>query len=256
MSDTTPLIALSHVTKRFGRQPVLRDVTFALAPGDTLLLLGNNGAGKTTLLQLLSSVMRPSSGELRFRGRPYTRCGAEVRQAIGAMSHDSRFYADLTARENLRVFGTLYGVSELPARIASVLAAVRLDTVPDVPVRAFSSGMLKRLGLARLQMQAPQVLLLDEPYSGLDQASLELMDEYLRQFRDGGGTTVLVTHQFTSGVGLCNCILIVDRGRVVYHQAEAGLTAARCAALLAAHAGGPGGPPATGDGDGMASHRP
>jgi heme exporter protein A len=246
MSDTTPLIALSRVTKRFGRQPVLREVSLELTQGDSLLLLGNNGAGKSTLLHLLSSVMRPSSGELRFRGRPYTRAGAEVRRAIGAMSHDSRFYADLTARENLRVFGTLYGIAGLPARIESVLAAVRLDAVPDVPVRTFSSGMLKRLGLARLQLQAPQVLLLDEPYSGLDQASLELMDEYLRQFRDAGGTTVLVTHQFTNGVGLCNCILIVDRGRVVYHQPASGLTAARCAALLAAHAGVPDGPPATG----------
>lgn len=233
-----PVFSLDRVSKRFGYAFALREVSFELAEGEFALLLGNNGAGKSTLLRILSTLMRPSAGIVRYRGAPYPASHAPARQELGVMSHESRLYGDLTAEENLRLFGTLYGVPELPAAIGAALRRVGLHDVPGVPTRAFSSGMVKRLALARLLIQRPRVLLLDEPYSGLDQGSLELFDAYLEEFRAGGGTTLLVTHQFTNGLGRCGRVLVLHRGRLVYNRPAAGLDAAACAALLREHAGG------------------
>jgi len=242
-SSAPAVFSLERVAKRFGYAPVLEEVTFDLAEGETALLLGNNGAGKSTLLRILSTLMRPSTGVLRFRGKALPGAGDAARRELGVISHESRLYGDLTAAENLRLFGTLYGVDGLAAAIPAALERVRLADVPGVPVRAFSSGMVKRLALARLLLYRPRVLLLDEPYSGLDQASLALFDAFLREFRESGGTSVLVTHQFTGGVGLCSRVLILHRGRLVYNQPAQGLDAAACAALLGRHASGA--PPTT-----------
>ncbi len=227
-----PIFSLSSIGKRFGHRRILRDLSFEVHGGEFLLLLGGNGAGKTTLLKLLSSLMRPSEGEVRFKGKPYHAAGAKLRAAIGTISHESQFYGDLTARENLRVFGTLYGVAPLAARIAPALEEFNLANFPEVPVRAFSSGMVKRLALARLTLFRPQVLLLDEPYSGLDQDSVKLLDDFLARFKGAGGTTVMVTHQFTSGVGFCNRLLILHEGALVYNRPATKLTARQCATLL------------------------
>lgn len=232
------VFSLDRVGKRFGHTPVLEDLSFELPEGECTLLLGNNGAGKSTLLRILSTLMRPSAGTVRFRGLALPEAGDSARRELGVISHESRLYGDLTAAENLRLFGTLYGVADLGAAIPAALERVRLADVPDVPARAFSSGMTKRLALARLLLYRPRVLLLDEPYSGLDQGSLELFDAYLREFQRGGGTIVLVTHQFTNGIGLCNRVMILHRGRLVYNQSAQGLDAATCARLLRERAGG------------------
>ncbi|MDH4246788.1 MAG: heme ABC exporter ATP-binding protein CcmA [Deltaproteobacteria bacterium] len=236
--STPAVFDLHAVEKSFGHRQALRGITCEVAAGEFVLLLGNNGAGKSTLLRILSTLMRPSTGQVRFQGQPLHDSGGAARARLGVISHESRFYPDLTAMENLRVFGTLYGVTDLPTILRASLAEVRLDDVPDVPVRGFSSGMLKRLAIARLLLYSPPVLLLDEPYSGLDQTSIALLDAYLRRFRDGGGTTVLVTHQFTGGVGLCTRIILLHQGRLVYNQPESGVTAARCAELLQQFGGG------------------
>ena len=234
------VFSLHEVSKRFGRAHVLRKVSFSVQPGDFLMLLGGNGAGKSTLLKIMSSLMNPSDGELRFRGVPYASSGEQLRRSIGVISHDGQFYGDLTAKENLRVAGTLHGVDDLKTRIPEALSELQLDGFPDVPVRAFSSGMLKRLAFARLRLYRPQVLLLDEPYTGLDQASVRLLDQFLERFRDEGGTTVMVTHQFTNGVSFCNRILILNRGVVMYNQGVEDLSAEKCAALLEEHSRPPG----------------
>ena len=187
-----PLFSVSSLEKRFGRHIILRGVSFEVFTGDFLLLLGSNGAGKSTLLKILSSLMRPTRGVLHFEERPYAAAGADLRGAIGMISHESRFYGDLTARENLKVFGTLYGVPRLREKIDAALEEVNLLSFPEVPVRAFSSGMLKRLALGRLALYRPRVLLLDEPYSGLDRNSVKMLDDYLDGFKKGGGTTIML----------------------------------------------------------------
>lgn len=223
---------LEQVGKRFGYRPALEEVSFSVEEGDFVLLLGNNGAGKTTLLRILSTLMRPSSGRVLFRGEPMERTAQSARSSLGMISHESRFYLDLTARENLHVFGKLYGVANLRARIARVLEEVRLEGAPNIPVRGYSSGMLKRLSIARFLLYQPKVLLLDEPYSGLDLDSLGLLDQFLEEFRNQGGTTVMVTHQFTGGVGLATRIVLLQRGRLVYNQSVSGVTPEKCADLL------------------------
>ena len=237
-----PVFTLEAVGKRFGYRAALEAVSAEIPAGAFALLLGSNGAGKTTLLRLLSTLMRPSSGRILFRGEALPAASARARHDLGMISHDSRLYPDLTAKENLRVFGRLYEVAGLPARIAAALEQVHLDDVTDVPVRAFSSGMLKRLSIARLLLYGPRVLLLDEPYSGLDQASIALLDAFLADFQRGGGTTVMVTHQFTAGVGLATRALVLHRGSLVYNQPAQGLTPGRCAELL--QEAGTGGAPA------------
>ena len=223
---------LEQVGKRFGFRPALEEVSFFVEEGEFVLLLGNNGAGKTTLLRILSTLMRPSSGRVMFRGEAMERTAQSARSSLGMISHESRFYPDLTARENLRVFGTLYDVPNLSGRITRVLEEVRLEGVPDIPVRGYSSGMLKRLSIARFLLYQPKVLLLDEPYSGLDLNSLGLLDQFLEGFRKEGGTTVMVTHQFTGGVGLATRIVLLHQGRLVYNQGVSGVTPEKCAELL------------------------
>jgi heme exporter protein A len=234
----TALFELQAVSKRIGHRTILDELSFRIDPGGFTLLLGNNGAGKTTLLRLLSGLMRPSLGTLRFRGEPYPRAAEALRRAVGMLSHESRLYGDLSAAENLRLFGTLHGMRELERRIATALERVRLEHVAEIPLRAFSSGMTKRVAIARLILCEPSVLLLDEPYSGLDQASLAMLDEWLTGFQAAGGTTLMTTHQFTSRTVQCDRILILHQGRLVYNRHEERPSAQRCAQLLNQYASG------------------
>jgi heme exporter protein A len=229
----SPEFSLRAVVKRFGHRTVLREISLDIAPGEIVLLLGENGAGKSTLLRLLSSLTRPSSGTLLFRGQPLKGEAAEqMRRELGVLSYEARLYPDLTARENLRVFGTLHGVEGLATRIEDMLERVGLRDVPEVPVRAFSSGMSKRLGLARLQLTAPKVVLLDEPYASLDVASQGLIDGMLHDLRRQGGTAILVTHQFPPGIAACTRAVVLQQGALRYNQPVSNLDAAACAALL------------------------
>lgn len=235
---TTPIFELDSVTKQIGHRPILRGLSLTIEPGAFSLLLGNNGAGKTTLLRLLCGLMRPSSGTLRFRGRPLASASVELRRAAGLLSHETRLYGDLTAAENLRLAGKLYGVNDLRKRVPESLERVRLDHVRDIPVRTFSSGMAKRVAIARLLLCEPAVMLLDEPYSGLDQESVELLDETLETFQQSGGTAIMATHQFTPRTARCGRILILHQGSLVYNQAESQPGAERCAELLNRYSAG------------------
>ena len=226
------VFALTAVGKHFGYRTALEAVSLEVTEGEFVLLLGGNGAGKTTLLKILSTLMRPSAGSVLFRGEPFPGAAPLARRDLAMISHESRLYADLTALENLRLFGTLYGLHGLMAPAREALAEVRLADVADIPVRSFSSGMLKRLAIARLLLQRPRVLLLDEPYAGLDQGSVTLLDDYLSRFTRQGGTTIMVTHQFTGGVRLCTRIVILHQGRLVYNRPACAPTAERCAELL------------------------
>jgi heme exporter protein A len=229
----TPEFSLRAVTKRYGHRAVLRDVTLDLAAGECVLVLGENGAGKSTLLRLLSALTRPTSGELQFRGEPlHGPIATILRHELGVLSPEPRLYADLTAHENLRLFGTLHGLSNLKTRIEGVLERVGLGTVPELPVRTFSSGMSKRLGLARLFLSEPRIVLLDEPYANLDAASQSLIDELLGDLKRSGGTAILVTHQFPPGVTLCTRALVLHQGTLRYNRPVTGLDAAACAEIL------------------------
>ena len=216
----TPLIALHKVSKRFGFRTILQSIDLDILTGDCTLLLGNNGAGKTTLLQIICSLTRPSEGEIHFKGRSYREAAHQMRQATASIAHESRLYGDLTATENLKVFGNLHAVKNLLQQIEKSLKFVALDYAKHLPVHTFSSGMVKRLTIAKLILRQPELLILDEPYTGLDENSTQLFQEYLKQFHQEGGTILMVTHQYALGLQICNRVLVIQH-RIIQHDVPA-----------------------------------
>lgn len=205
------LVSVTDVTKRFGRHVGVADVTVELARGESVVLLGANGAGKTTLIRILASLSRPTDGSVTVDGVELTGGDPGVRSRIGVLSHETMLYDDLTARENLRLHARLHGVDDEACE--RWLDRVGLAERGSDRVRGFSHGMAKRLALARALLHDPDVLLLDEPYSGLDQDSLERVESILAG--QGGRTLLASTHDLARGLALADRLLVLHRGRLV-----------------------------------------
>nr|WP_229056341.1 ABC transporter ATP-binding protein [Collinsella sp. D33t1_170424_A12] len=201
------------MVKQFGRRRGLDGVDLEVPSGAFLSIFGPNGAGKTTLLRMLALLARPTRGELSLLGVDALEEPDSLRSRIGLISHKPMLYGDLTARENLRFFASLYGdVDE--ARIDELLRLVELDHRCNDCARTFSRGMQQRLSIARALVNDPELVLLDEPYSGLDPHAAELFDELIGRVRDGR-TFVMVSHDLEKGFAMCSHALILARGRVV-----------------------------------------
>jgi heme exporter protein A len=210
----TPAILVERVTKRFGHLVALNGVDLRVDEGGSVALLGPNGAGKTTLLRLISTLGRPSSGAVRIRGIDTQSDPEAVRAQIGLISHQTLLYEDLTAEENLRFYGRLYGLSGLPERVQEALDRVGLTGREGDRVRGFSRGMKQRLAIARATLHEPTILLLDEPFTGLDAAAQAMLSGMIRDLRAAGRTVLLVTHDIGQGHALCDEYAILSRGRV------------------------------------------
>ncbi len=211
------VVEVQGLVKYFGRLPVLRGVSCRVAKGEVLAFFGPNGAGKTTFLKILATLLRPSAGAVclfggRFRGR-------ELRQRLGFLSHESFLYPDLTPWENLSFYSRAFGLPSRTDRIAALLEEVGLSGWEHFPVRVFSHGMERRLALARVLLHDPELLLLDEPYSGLDAQGISLLQSLFQRARASGKTVLLTTHDFALGLEVCSRALILHRGEVVW-QAE------------------------------------
>jgi heme exporter protein A len=206
-------LSLSGIGKTFGRHRALIDVNVSFESGAVAAVLGPNGAGKSTMLAILSTLVRPSNGQLTF-GDEGAR-GELDRARIGYVGHEPGLYGDLTARQNLELFARLYGVPAL--RVDEMLARVNLaDVRRDAITRTFSRGMQQRLALARALLHEPQVLLFDEPSSALDPAGAAWLAEELARERDAGRLVVLVTHDLEAAARVASHLVILRRGRVVY----------------------------------------
>ena len=190
------------------------DVTFDLPEGSLLSVFGSNGAGKTTLLRLLSTLTRPSGGYACILGIDIKEEPDEARKHIGFISHDAMLYPDLTAEENLAFYGELYGVSNPKARARELLDAVGLDYRRLDYVRTFSRGMTQRVSIARALVHDPAVVLLDEPYSGLDPHAVEVFDDLVASMRNER-TFIMVSHDLRKGLSLCTHALVLAKGKVV-----------------------------------------
>lgn len=188
-----PLLEATALVRRFGGVRALGGVSLAVAPGELVLLLGPNGAGKTTLLRTIAGLARPSGGRVTVAGRDVHREPA-ARAALGFLSHNALLYDDLTPRENLRFAATLHGLDDAERRIDGALASAALVERADRPVRGFSRGMLQRLALARALLPDPPLLLLDEPFTGLDFPSAEALRHRLGAERAAGRALICVTH--------------------------------------------------------------
>ena len=205
---------MKGLSKAFGTRKAVDDVSFTLPEGAFLSIFGPNGAGKTTLLRVLSTLARPSAGEARLCGIDLKEEPDKVRERIGLISHQSMLYPDLTAQENLMLYAELYGIPDPQARVDELLSAVGLSHRRLDPVRTFSRGMTQRVSIARALVHDPQVVFLDEPYSGLDPHAVDIFDKLINAVR-GDRTFVMVSHDLSKGFHLCTHVLVLARGRVV-----------------------------------------
>ena len=221
MPDDSAIIEAEGLSKAYGGMPVLRSLNFSVRRGEFVALLGANGSGKSTLLRLLSGLSKPTAGAIRIGGWEMPREAMAVRAQIGLVAHQPLLYENLTARENLEFFGKLYGLSreERERRSAELLRTIGLRKRADSLVRAFSRGMKQRLSIARATLHQPDLLLLDEPYSGLDQNAIERLDQLLWTATEDGRTIIMSTHQLERIPRKARRALVLARGRIAFDDA-------------------------------------
>jgi heme ABC exporter ATP-binding subunit CcmA len=208
------MIAVHKLFKRFGMKTVLRGLDFDVQPGEFVALLGPNGAGKTTFLRILASLSRPSLGTVSVAGYRLPDQAAAVRARLGVVSHLPLLYGDLTAEENLRFFGRMYGVIDIEGRITEVLELIGLAERRRDLVRTFSRGMQQRLAIGRAVFHDPDVMLFDEPHTGLDQDASAMLDEVLRSVAAKGRTIVMTSHDLMRAEDLATRFDILSRGNI------------------------------------------
>jgi heme exporter protein A len=214
-------LQLKQIGKSYGGRRALIDVSAELRAGQVTAIVGPNGAGKSTLLGILSTLVAPTSGELRWDADLMHR-GSAARAAIGYVGHEPGVYGDLSATQNLTLFAELYGLATPAARAAAMLARVGLGDVPaEAAVRTFSRGMQQRLALARALLHAPALLLFDEPGSALDPAGADWLVSQLRAERAAGRIVVLVTHDLDAAGMIADHLIVLRRGRLVFDETRA-----------------------------------
>lgn len=209
-----PAIEATKLTKAFGKRKAVDEVSFELPEKTFLTIFGPNGAGKTSLLRLLSTLSRPTSGSAQLFGLDIKEKADEVRGHIGYISHNPMVYPDLSALDNLLFVAKLYGVAQPEKRALELLEAVELKHRRDDVVSSFSRGMTQRLSIARALVHDPDIIFLDEPYSGLDPHAVSIFDSMLEQNRTDR-TLVMVSHDFKKGYDMCTHALVMSKGKVV-----------------------------------------
>ena len=219
-------IRVKKVRKVFGRQVALRGVSCTLQRGRVNLILGPNGAGKSTLMKILGTLSQPTTGELEFAGAGGPDA-APVRLVVGQVDHAPMLYRHLSSRENLRFFARMYGVPEAAATVERWIERVGLAGHGGRPVRQLSRGMVQRVALARALLHDPAVVLLDEPFTGLDRDATELLRRELAAAADAGKVVVLTTHELDAVDGLCGHLVVLRRGQLVADVEEQAMSTRR-----------------------------
>ena len=206
------------LTRTFGHHRALRGLDLKVEREECLAIFGPNGAGKTTLIKILATIMRPSGGKVLVEGIDLKGRPEDIRRHLGVVTHHTFLYANLTAYENLEFYGKLYDVPSPKGRIHEVIEQVGMTSRMHDRVGTFSRGMQQRTSIARAVLHRPNIMLLDEPEAGLDQDAVELLWSILRD--DGGGkrTILLITHSLDRGLELCDRLVILDRGGLVYEN--------------------------------------
>lgn len=209
------MIRIDGLVKNYNLTPVLRGVNLHVGEGEFVTLVGPNGAGKSTLLRIVATLLKPTAGEVKVGGWPLPHYAHRIRRHIGLVSHHSLLYGDLSSAENLSFFARLYRLDNADERVANALKQVGLLARQRDPVRTFSRGMVQRLAIARATLHEPDVLLLDEPYTGLDQEAARLLDDLLGRQSENGRTILMITHDLLHGLTLGDRIAILNRGKIV-----------------------------------------
>jgi len=211
-----PVLQARGLVRDYGPLRAVDGIDLTLGAGEFLTVFGPNGAGKSSLLGMLSGGLRPTAGEVRVRGEPLDHGALDWRHRIGVLSHQGFLYAHLTVEENLRFYGALFSLPDLRRRIPERLEAVGLAARGRTLVRELSHGMRQRLSLARTLLHDPDVILLDEPYTGLDPSASALLRSVLEQLRDGSRTVVMVTHNLHEGLEMATRVAIQVAGRFAW----------------------------------------
>jgi ABC-type multidrug transport system ATPase subunit len=206
-------VTADDVSRHFGRRRALSRISFRAGSGTILGLLGPNGAGKSTMIALLATLMRPSGGDIRYGAHSAQTTGAALRAAIGILGHDLFLYPELTARENLTFFAGLYGLADARAAADAALGRAGLADRADDAIASFSRGMRQRVALERALIHRPRLVLLDEPFTGLDDASAAALVGRLRGLRQEGAIVILATHDLDLAEGLLDSALFLRDGR-------------------------------------------
>lgn len=221
-TGTHPALEIEGLVRSFGARKALDGVSLTLPQGAFLSIFGPNGAGKTTLLKVLSTLLAPSKGTAKVAGLDVMADAVDLRTHIGLISHNPLLYPDLTAEENLAFFAEMYGLEHPKERINELLRAVELDHRRLDLTRTFSRGMLQRLSISRALLHHPEVIFLDEPYSGLDPHAMDILDSLIAQVRSEH-TFVMISHDLDKGLELCSHALILARGRVVMFEPKSSI---------------------------------
>lgn len=215
MDVNTPAVEMAQVARRFGRRWALRGVSLRVAPGTVVALAGHNGSGKTTLLRVMATALRPTKGGGLVYGRDVVREADQVRALVGMLSHTTGNYGDLTARENLEFSLRMAGVRPEPGAVLAALEDVGLRREVNERARTFSSGMMRRLSLARLILRPPRLLLLDEPYASFDVEGIERVNAFVRSVAADGGTVIVATHDLDRASAVMERVVRLAKGQVV-----------------------------------------
>jgi heme exporter protein A len=214
MAASAPAIQLDGIARRFGQRWILRGIDLRVEPGEVLVLTGRNGSGKTTLLRIIGTLIRPTRGTAQVFGCDTVSAPEGIRESIGLLGHNNALYDDLTATENLIFSLRMAGRRVEPAAIEAVLEQVGLTHVRRERVRGFSAGMRRRLGLARMLLRPPRLLLLDEPYSSFDQDGIDVVNEFAMRTAREGGVVLLSTHDLTRATEVMTRRVHIADGRL------------------------------------------
>jgi heme exporter protein A len=226
-----------EIEKKFGYSHAVRNVSLQVRRGEFVVLFGSNGAGKTTFLKIVAMLMRPTRGNLAIEGFDVGKQPEEARRRVGFLSHNTFVYRDLSPLENLKFFCRLYGVSDAEDRLLDILDRVDLKRRAQDPVRAFSRGMQQRVGIARTLLHSPSLILLDEPYTGLDARAAQTLNSFLDEASAAGKTIIVTSHDLGQGLRAATRAVILDKGSVV-HDGRADDDAVRASFARYIHQGG------------------
>src|SRR5262245_59372660 len=214
--QTDLALQAQDIRKQFGSFTALDGITIDIRRGEFVALFGRNGAGKTTFLKIAATLMRAGDGKLQIEGFDINDQPERVRGKIGFLSHNTYVYRDLSPVENLRFSARLYGVSDAEQRIPALLDRVGLRRRSTDPVRSFSRGLQQRIGIARVLLHRPSLILLDEPYTGLDANAVQMLNEVLDEAVQQGNTVILTTHDMEQGLRAASRAAIIERGKLVF----------------------------------------
>ncbi len=216
-------IEVRGLTKAFGNHVALRGVNLSVAEGEFLTLFGPNGAGKTTLVRIIASLTRPTAGTVLVAGQALSKASTSVRRQLGFISHNPLLYGDLTPDENLRFTARMYDLPDADSRIDAVLRQVGLAARRRDPVRTFSRGMVQRLAIARAILHDPAIMLLDEPYTGLDLQAADMLREVLQELAASNRTVILTTHNLEQGLEMCDRAAVLHKGKIAWQGTRSGI---------------------------------